>query len=228
MVIAAALEDYTDLKGEDECILDVRRAKTRVAAAYAQLALLENSRRIARNRERRQRCESLLASRALSELHPEKNNCSNDNFPQFYFHVQGFRTVSAEDLLLELRSSPLHPDTLGYESFWPMTILRKQQNLHQSAVGDFKGQTQSSAYVCFHDRACLAISDLHQKLLNERSSRRRIHAASLAAGIRAANAAKRMVRVAQANAYSERHSARRDALREARQYLRRVFRCIFL
>ena len=51
-------------------VANLKMSESRVAAAYVQLALLQNSRRIARNRERRQRNESLLVVRTLVRPHP--------------------------------------------------------------------------------------------------------------------------------------------------------------
>lgn len=193
----------------DDYFADMRMSEARVAAAYAQLALLENSRRVSRDRERKQRSESLPLTRAPSvgALLPSK--ISND------------KGAEAESLLLKLRHAPLSLETLSFESHQLTSCVSKilRNGVHHNEHHEHNVEYGKAANVCLHEhrRICRAIAELHQQLLKERGSRRRLQAAALSAGVRSANAAKRLARAAQATASTERILARRDALREARE-----------
>jgi len=84
---------------------------------------------------------------------------------------------------------------------------------------DFRRHVQSATSTRLQQdrRAQFAITELHQQLLGERASRRRVHAAALIIGVRSTNAAKNLAQKAHANASNERRISQRDSLREARE-----------
>jgi hypothetical protein len=206
--VAAAIENNAHHNFIDNCNTLVKSSETRVAAAYAQLALLENSRRIARKREQRQRIESISASvrshrgyglhsaRALS--HTEPVDCNRHH-------------VFPSDEMVRLRHDPLPLSGRVASTFSRVEIQQRQSN----AISRIECTANARLHV--HRRGCYAIAELHHQLLNERASRRRIQNAALNAGIQATEAAKQLAKTAQASATSERLLSRRDALREARE-----------
>ena len=185
--------------------LELKMSEARVAAAYAQLALLENFRRSARLREQKQRNEGLpRPAKARYMTHNQIGVKMSDGHHQ--------DTSLDVGRYLKVRYRPLSPDHL-----WLPTWTQQMTLCDPHALKSVKNSADTRLHD--HRRACSAIAELHQQLLNERASRRQIHSAALCAGVRAAHAAKHLARKALTNACTERLLARRDALLEAREHV---------
>mmetsp|Transcript_30676 Transcript_30676/g.94873 ORF Transcript_30676/g.94873 Transcript_30676/m.94873 type:complete len:232 (+) Transcript_30676:4204-4899(+) len=207
-IVLAALE-HADSLPVEKFVSGAIITDTRVAAAYAQLATLENSYRIVLKREQRRQCESLHL--LPSHRHDFKRACPDaqcDNLPR------------ASEKTLGLRCTPLTLSSWEFknERADPIFFCKPAQ-LSKQVKARSVATISSTLAMCLlnHSRARRALKDLHQSLLIERSSRRRIGAAALSAGVRAANTAKQQAKAAQTNALCERRLAQRDALREARE-----------
>ena len=218
MVVKALIEDQPGQTTTDSCIVDIAISEARVAAAYAQLALLDNLRRVARIRERRQRIES-----RINPIYQVHSFCPGRMLPlaESYDCDHSYRG----NTLVKLRYDPL-PLSTNVVSLTSSQIVDMQSEVNLKHDDSSKLMARisfmASATSHAHRRACRAITQVHDQLLSERASRRRIRNAALTAGIRAADSAKQLARSAQASAANERLLTRYDALREAREHSFRV------
>jgi hypothetical protein len=175
--------------------LNTQKAESQVAAAYAKLALLENSRQVARYREQKHRQESV----AESMLHLIAISGQLPQFPLNVSHLDTERSdVSTRVAHLRLVKNELEN---GFASTGCLKHLHvaTSTRLHED------------------HRTCFALKDLYQQLLGERASHRRLHATELVIGVRSTNSAKHLAQKARAGASTERLLSQREALREARE-----------
>ena len=187
-------------------VSNLRVLESRVAAAYAKLALLENSRRLARFRELRQRNECLSSSTSRTR-------------PAFEPSSDPLAVSEVQDSTVSLRFVPLPGDVMTTSSNITSSNLAYNQVPQRDLRSKSRRIIRSTFSAVLHQdhRAHLAIAELCQQLLDERTSHGRLRAAALVAGLRSTNTAKHLAQKFRNRAVSERLMSQQDTLQEARE-----------
>lgn len=209
--------------------------ESRVAAAYSQLALVELSRRIARQREQRHRQETFALTRAAAKVAAplpvvDDGNPTSEISDSGVVHPNSTDLATVDSLtataLLRLNDAK-KDEKPGIEGSWTTTASFLELALQDvskawESASRFAANAENEANRRLHEQeaSSATIAKLQAQLLNERRLAMNRQHEAVASGVRASASIKKLAVQAKEQSHSERAAAQRDSLRDMHRLVR--------
>lgn len=203
--------------------------ESRVAAAYSQLALVELSRKKARQREQRHRQETLALTRAAAKVAAplpvvDDGNPTSETSKRGLIYPNSADLASVDSVtataLLRIDHAKID-EKPGIEGCWTTTasfLELAYQDVCKAwqSASRFAANAEIEADRRLHEQeaSSATIAKLQEQLLNERRLAMDRQHKAVASGIRASASLKNLAVQAKQQSHSERAAAQRDSLRD--------------